>query len=159
MTLTPPSTGRHRDRYYDVSLRWNFVFNHHRWPARDGRRLQLLDRGELFSARTPPRSPRLTRSLSRQVTNLTVCVFVIGFGVGPMIMSPLSELLGRKLIYLISMALWTIFTIPCAVSKSIAVLIVFRFLAGFFASVPMCNAAGSIADVVSARAAPEVRAM
>ncbi|ORY90644.1 MFS general substrate transporter [Leucosporidium creatinivorum] len=86
---------------------------------------------------------------SQEVVNLTVCVFVIGFGVGPMFMSPLSELIGRKLVYLISMGLFCIFSIPCAVAKSMAVLIVFRFLAGTAASVPMCNAAGSIADVWS----------
>jgi MFS family permease len=56
-----------------------------------------------------------------------------------MFMSPLSELIGRKLVYLISMGLFCIFSIPCAVAKSMAVLIVFRFLAGTAASVPMCE--------------------
>ncbi|ORY76533.1 major facilitator superfamily domain-containing protein [Leucosporidium creatinivorum] len=83
---------------------------------------------------------------STEVVNLTVCVFVIGFGVGPLFLSPMSELLGRKFIYLLSMGLFAIFSIPCAVAKSMAVLIVFRFLAGLAASAPMCNAAGSIAD-------------
>lgn len=36
---------------------------------------------------------------STEVVNLTVCVFVIGFGVGPLFLSPMSELLGRKCEY------------------------------------------------------------
>lgn len=47
------------------------------------------------------------------------------------------------------MGLFAIFTIPSAVTNSVVVLIVFRFLAGLAASCPMANAAGSIADVWS----------
>lgn len=34
---------------------------------------------------------------SAEVVNLTVCVFVVGFGVGPLFLCPVSEVVGRKM--------------------------------------------------------------
>ncbi|KAI5480505.1 MFS polyamine transporter [Pseudohyphozyma bogoriensis] len=85
--------------------------------------------------------------ISEEVVNLTVSLFVVGFGLGPLLFSPLSEMYGRRPIYLLTMGLFTIFTIPCAVTHSAAVLLVFRFLSGFMASAPMAMAGGSIGDV------------
>lgn len=79
--------------------------------------------------------------------NISVSVFVVGFGIGPLFLSPCSELFGRKIIYLLAMAGMCIFSIPCAVTSNFGVLIAFRLLAGIMASAPMCNAAGTIADV------------
>ncbi|KAM0749043.1 MFS general substrate transporter [Meredithblackwellia eburnea MCA 4105] len=84
--------------------------------------------------------------VSGEVINLSVCVYVVGFGLGPLFFSPLSEVYGRRVVYLISMAMFFVFTIPSAVAKDAAVLIVFRFLAGVGASACMCLAGGSIAD-------------
>ncbi|BGP42271.1 hypothetical protein JCM10450v2_006364 [Rhodotorula kratochvilovae] len=88
-------------------------------------------------------------SVSEEVVNLTVCVFVVGFGLGPLILSPLSEMYGRRIVYIVSMGLFFIFTIPECVSSSFAVVVVFRFIAGCMASGVMCNAAGSIGDLWS----------
>lgn len=87
--------------------------------------------------------------VNEEEINISVSVFVIGFGVGPLFLSPLSELFGRKVIYLVSMAGMCIFSIPSAVTNNYGVLIAFRLLAGILASAPMCNAAGTIADVWS----------
>ncbi|KAL8278384.1 hypothetical protein RQP46_009276 [Phenoliferia psychrophenolica] len=84
--------------------------------------------------------------VSNEIINLSVCVYVIGFGVGPLFFAPLSEVIGRRWVYLISFFLFAVFTVPSAVAKSAAVLIVFRFFAGCGASACMCLAAGSISD-------------
>jgi len=84
---------------------------------------------------------------SEEVINLTVALFVVGFGLGPLVLAPVSELVGRKKIYLASMAGMCIFTIPCAVAPNAATLIAFRLVSGLFASAPPTNAAGTIADV------------
>ncbi|GAA5878375.1 hypothetical protein JCM1840_001396 [Sporobolomyces johnsonii] len=81
------------------------------------------------------------------VMNLSVTVFVVGFGLGPLVLSPLSEMYGRRIIYVTSMFLFFIFTLPECITDSIAVLMVFRFIAGCMASGVMCNAAGSIGDL------------
>ncbi len=88
-----------------------------------------------------------TLGVNEEEINISVSVFVIGFGVGPLFLSPASELYGRKIIYLISMAGMCIFSIPEAVTSNYGVLIAFRLIAGILASAPMCNAAGTIADV------------
>ncbi|EAU87133.1 spermine transporter [Coprinopsis cinerea okayama7 len=90
------------------------------------------------------------------ITNLTVTCFVIGFGVGPLFLAPLSEIFGRTPIYSLSMFLFFIFTLPSALAKNIATLVVSRQIAGLAASAPVCNVGGSIADVwdVKDRGAP-----
>ncbi|GAA6004059.1 hypothetical protein JCM10207_006537 [Rhodosporidiobolus poonsookiae] len=88
-------------------------------------------------------------SVSELVMNLVICVFVIGFGVGPMLLSPLSEMYGRRIIYVACTWVFFFFTLPGCITNSFAVTIVFRFLAGCAASACMCNAAGSIGDLWS----------
>ncbi|KAF5319809.1 hypothetical protein D9611_012846 [Ephemerocybe angulata] len=93
---------------------------------------------------------------TQEIVNLTVTCFVIGFGIGPMFLAPLSEIFGRSLIYRVSMFLFFIFTLPSALSKNIATLVVARQIAGIAASAPVTNVGGSIADVweVKDRGAP-----
>ncbi|TNY23275.1 MFS general substrate transporter [Rhodotorula diobovata] len=85
--------------------------------------------------------------VSEEVITLTVCVFVIGFGLGPLILSPLSEMYGRRIVYIVSVFLYFIWTLPECITDSVAVLVIFRFLAGCSIAGTMCNAAGSIGDV------------
>ncbi|KAJ7708250.1 MFS polyamine transporter [Mycena rosella] len=86
---------------------------------------------------------------TQEIINLTVTCFVIGFGIGPLVFAPLSEVVGRRPIYAISMFLYFIFTLPSALAKNAATLVVARQLAGLAASAPMCNVGGSIADIWS----------
>lgn len=85
--------------------------------------------------------------VSEEVANLTVAIMVIGFAVGPLIWSPLSEQIGRRPVYIISMTLYVIFNIPCALAPNIGALLVCRFLCGMFSSSGLSLAGGSIADV------------
>ncbi|VVT50195.1 uncharacterized protein SAPINGB_P002648 [Magnusiomyces paraingens] len=86
-------------------------------------------------------------NVSLEVANLTVAIMVIGFAVGPLLWSPLSEQIGRRPVYIVSLTLYVIFNIPCAVAKNIGTLLVCRFLCGVFASSVLSLAGGSIADV------------
>ncbi|KAK9351613.1 major facilitator superfamily domain-containing protein [Lipomyces doorenjongii] len=85
--------------------------------------------------------------VSLEVSILTCSVMVVGFAVGPLAWSPLSEQFGRRPIYFISLLLYTIFNIPCALSPNIGGLIVCRFLCGVFASSGLVLAGGTIADI------------
>lgn len=49
-------------------------------------------------------------NISLDVTHLTVTLFVMGFGIGPLAWAPLSELYGRQPIYVLSCFLYFIFT-------------------------------------------------
>lgn len=83
------------------------------------------------------------------VMNLVICVFVVGFGLGPLFLAPLSELYGRRIVYIVSMFLYFIFILPECVTDSFAVMIIFRFFSGLMVSGVMTNAAGSITDLWS----------
>ncbi|WVQ85714.1 hypothetical protein IAT38_007880 [Cryptococcus sp. DSM 104549] len=78
-----------------------------------------------------------------------ISLFVVGFAFGPLFWAPLSEVFGRRPVYIISYAFLTLWTGAAAGSKTIAQLLVFRFLAGFFGSSPLANAGGTITDVLS----------
>ncbi|OJD13420.1 hypothetical protein AJ78_06129 [Emergomyces pasteurianus Ep9510] len=81
------------------------------------------------------------------VALLTVTVFVIGFGVGPMVFAPLSEMVGRRPVYASTLLVAVIFLIPCAVAKNFATLVVCRAIAGIAFSAPMTLVGGTLADM------------
>lgn len=85
--------------------------------------------------------------VSMEVGLVTISVFVVGFGIGPMIFAPLSEVYGRQVIYASTLFVAVIFIIPCAVSKNIATLIACRTIDGIAFSAPMTLVGGTLADM------------
>jgi multidrug resistance protein len=85
--------------------------------------------------------------VSLEVAILTCSIMVCGFAVGPLLWSPLSEIIGRRPVYIISLGLYVIFNIPCALAPKIGALLVCRFLCGVFASSGLSLAGGTIADI------------
>jgi multidrug resistance protein len=64
-----------------------------------------------------------------------------------MVFAPLSEVVGRRLIYGTTLLLAVIFTIPCAVAPNIGTLIVCRAIDGIAFSAPMTLVGGTLADL------------
>ncbi|KAF7715701.1 MFS-type transporter [Penicillium ucsense] len=91
--------------------------------------------------------PMKDLGVGREVSLLVVTVFVIGFGVGPMVFAPLSEMVGRKPVYVVTLLLAVIFVIPCAVAQNIGTLIVCRLIDGIAFSAPMTLVGGTLADL------------
>ncbi|KAI0937899.1 hypothetical protein AcW1_003935 [Taiwanofungus camphoratus] len=85
--------------------------------------------------------------VSTEVAILTVSLFVMGFGIGPMVFAPMSELFGRKVVYIITFGISIIFIIPCAVAKNIGTLLVCRAIDGIAFSAPMTLVGGTLADM------------
>ncbi|CAH6723759.1 major facilitator superfamily multidrug transporter Nag3p [[Candida] jaroonii] len=77
----------------------------------------------------------------------SVTMFVIGFGVGPLVFAPLSEEFGRKPIYAVTLFVSLIFIIPCGLAKNIGTLLICRLIDGIAFSAPMCLIGGSLADI------------
>ncbi len=86
-------------------------------------------------------------STNSTLGTLVVSVFVLGFAVGPLAIGPLSETFGRQPVYLISSFLFVVFTIACAVSSSLGMLIAFRFLAGCAGACPLTLGGATIGDI------------
>lgn len=87
------------------------------------------------------------KSTDTILETLVVSIFVLGFAMGPLIAAPMSELYGRKVVYLTSNFFFMIFTICCGLSTDLAVLIVFRFLAGCAGGAPTSLGGASIGDM------------
>jgi multidrug resistance protein len=67
--------------------------------------------------------------------------------VGPMLFAPLSEVLGRRIIYATTLLLAVIFIIPCAVAPNIQTLLVCRAIDGIAFSAPMTLVGGTLSDL------------
>lgn len=81
------------------------------------------------------------------LTNLSVALYMLAMSIFPIWWSAFSEALGRRSVYIVSFALFTVFTILCARSTSIAMLIVTRLLSGGAAASVQAVGAGTIADL------------
>ncbi|OKL56131.1 hypothetical protein UA08_08724 [Talaromyces atroroseus] len=84
--------------------------------------------------------------ISEEVAILGISLFVLGFAVGPLIWAPLSEIYGRRYIFIASAAGLTVFVAGAAGSQNIWTLIILRFFAGSLGSAPFAVAGGVIAD-------------
>ncbi|KAI0799092.1 major facilitator superfamily domain-containing protein [Xylaria sp. FL0064] len=62
--------------------------------------------------------------------SLPVSIFLLGYAVGPLFLSPLSEIYGRAVVLSGANAFFCVWHIGCALAPSLDALIVFRFLCG-----------------------------
>lgn len=95
-------------------------------------------------------------NITRVQATLPLTMFVIGYGLGPMVFSPMSEnaIFGRTSIYIVTLFIFVILQIPTALSTDIAGLTVLRFLSGFFASPCLATGGASISDVLGPAYSP-----
>jgi MFS family permease len=67
---------------------------------------------------------------------MVLSIFILSSAVGPLVISPLSEVYGRRLVLHLTMLFFFIFNLSCAFSQTTEQLLVFRFLAGIGGSAP-----------------------
>ncbi|KAI3329428.1 major facilitator superfamily transporter [Xylariaceae sp. AK1471] len=81
--------------------------------------------------------------------SLGLALFVLGYGIGPLLWSPLSELpsVGRNPVYFWTMFAFVILSIPTALVTNYPGLMVLRFLQGFFGSPCLANGGASLGDL------------
>ncbi|KIV93542.1 hypothetical protein, variant [Exophiala mesophila] len=81
--------------------------------------------------------------------SLGLAIFVVGYGVGPLLFAPLSEIarFGRNLAYIPTFFLFVILSIPTAVVGNYGGLLVLRFLQGFFGSPCLANGGATVGDM------------
>jgi DHA1 family multidrug resistance protein-like MFS transporter len=83
--------------------------------------------------------------------SLGLSIYVLGYGIGPLLFSPLSEIprIGRSPVYIITMFLFVIISIPTALVDNYPGLMVLRFLQGFFGSPCLASGGASMGDMYS----------
>ncbi|KAJ4405433.1 hypothetical protein N0V82_010319 [Gnomoniopsis sp. IMI 355080] len=84
---------------------------------------------------------------SEVIATLGVTTYLMGLATGSLIVAPMSELFGRRPVYLICMAISMLLILPCALATSLTEIIVVRFFGALFGAVMICNAAGTVADI------------
>jgi DHA1 family multidrug resistance protein-like MFS transporter len=84
-----------------------------------------------------------------QVAVLGTTLFLFGFGLGPLLWAPLSEVYGRRIAVLTPMFVAMCFSFGSAVAKDFQTLMLTRFFGAFFASAPVTNTGGVLGDLYS----------
>lgn len=85
--------------------------------------------------------------VSEEVGELVITLFLLGYVAGPLIFAPLSEFYGRRYVFYVTFSCYLAFNFLCAFTPSLAGLLIGRFLTGTFASAPLSNAPGVLADI------------
>ncbi|KAH7160320.1 putative MFS multidrug transporter [Dactylonectria estremocensis] len=84
---------------------------------------------------------------SLTVASMPVSIFLLGYAVGPLFLSPLSEIYGRNVVIVSANAFFCAWLIGCALAPSLGSLIFFRFMCGLGGSACQTIGGGIIADM------------
>jgi DHA1 family multidrug resistance protein-like MFS transporter len=84
-----------------------------------------------------------------QVAVLGTTLFLFGFGLGPLLWAPLSEVYGRRLAVMVPMFIGMCFSFGSATAKDFQTLMLTRFFGAFFLSAPVTNTGGVLGDLYS----------
>lgn len=104
------------------------------------------------SSVTSPAVPQISEDfhVPTIVATCNVSLLLFGFGMGPLIWAPLSEVYGRKVAVLTPYFIAAIFSFAAATSKDIQTVLITRFFCGFFGSAPVTNTGGVLGDIWTA---------
>ncbi|BGP32950.1 hypothetical protein JCM10296v2_004736 [Rhodotorula toruloides] len=102
----------------------------------------------IFSAATPAVAAEF--GVSTEVATLGTSLFLCGFILGPIIFGPLSEVYGRKTIFIGTFA-FICFSAGTATAKDLQTIMLTRFWAGVGASAAPSAVGGALADLFNAR--------
>ncbi|KAI0390899.1 major facilitator superfamily transporter [Xylariaceae sp. FL0594] len=84
---------------------------------------------------------------SQTVATLGVTTYLLGLAFGTLVAAPISELYGRRPVYIICMIIFTLLIIPASLATSLAEILVVRFFGALFGSAMVTNSAGTVVDV------------
>ncbi|CAG7939666.1 unnamed protein product [Penicillium nalgiovense] len=89
--------------------------------------------------------------VSQTKASLGLALYVLGYGLGPLLFSPLSEvpLYGRNIPYITSFVIFVILCVPTALVDNYAGFMVLRLLQGFFGSPCLASGGASMGDMYS----------
>ncbi|KAB8239234.1 major facilitator superfamily domain-containing protein [Aspergillus alliaceus] len=86
-------------------------------------------------------------SISRTVAILPLTLYTLGLAFGPLFVAPLSEVLGRRWVYIISSSCLLAFAGGAAATQSFATHLICRFFSGFLGSAAIAMGAGTLVDI------------
>ncbi|KAF4434158.1 MFS multidrug transporter [Fusarium acutatum] len=99
----------------------------------------------IFAAAIEPVSVEF--NVNTETSAAATSLLVFGFGLGPLVWGPLSELYGRKWLILIPYFIAAVFSFGTATAKDIQTILITRFFSGLFGSAPVTIVGGVMADI------------
>lgn len=87
--------------------------------------------------------------VSQVAATLGLTLFVAGYGLGPMVWAPMSEIpqIGRNPVYIGTLIVFVFFQFAVIYAKNFGMLLAFRFLTGFFGSPVLATGGASLSDM------------
>ncbi|KAI0532045.1 major facilitator superfamily domain-containing protein [Xylaria digitata] len=84
---------------------------------------------------------------SQTVATLGVTTYLIGLGAGSLVWAPVSELYGRKPVYIVCMTIFALLILPACLATSLTEILVVRFFGALFGAALIVNSAGTVVDI------------
>ncbi|OAL49309.1 MFS general substrate transporter [Pyrenochaeta sp. DS3sAY3a] len=87
--------------------------------------------------------------VSSTVASLGLVTFILGYGIGPLVFSPVSEMpgVGRNIPYVGALVIFLAVSIPTALASNLPALLALRFVQGFFGSPVLSTGGASLTDI------------
>ncbi|KAJ5523487.1 hypothetical protein N7513_013031 [Penicillium frequentans] len=79
--------------------------------------------------------------------SFSVSIYLLGYAAGPLLIAPLSEIYGRRVVLSCGNWFFCAWQVGCALAPNITTLVICRFFAGIGGSAPLTLGAGVIADL------------
>ncbi len=86
---------------------------------------------------------------SEPVVTLGVTTYLVGLAVGSVVLAPVSEMYGRRPVYIGSMLVFMLLFVPCGIGSSLTEILVVRFFAAIAGSAMVANAPGTVSEIVT----------
>ncbi|KAF3038548.1 hypothetical protein E8E11_001759 [Didymella keratinophila] len=86
---------------------------------------------------------------SKTLVVLGITTYLAGLALGSLLLAPLSEMYGRRPVYLIAVAMFTVLIVPCALANNLPQILVLRFFGAIAGAAMISNAPGTVSDIVS----------
>lgn len=86
-------------------------------------------------------------SINRTIATLGVTLFIFGQGIGPLLFSPISEIYGRRPVYLLSLFLYCTFQLMTSFGQTLPIMLVGRFFSGFAGGTFITVISGTFSDM------------
>ncbi|KAK6460106.1 major facilitator superfamily domain-containing protein [Scheffersomyces coipomensis] len=99
----------------------------------------------LYTSSIPELMMQFGASQELCISGLTF--YMLGLGLGPVFTAPLSEIIGRRYIYSISLPIGMLFTLGVSFSTNMRTILVLRFFCGYFLSPALSIAGGTISEI------------
>ncbi|CED83715.1 Synaptic vesicle transporter SVOP and related transporters (major facilitator superfamily) [Phaffia rhodozyma] len=155
-----PQTDSHANEKKSVYPKWvDDPENPLNWPTSKKWRVCLIVSvtgllSTLSSSMVAPAGHQIAVSVGsgnvgKRVETLLTVIYVLGLGFGPFIFSPIAELFGRQVSYILSTVPYALLTASCIVAPNLYSLIILRFFCGICGSSGPTLGVATVSDVFS----------